>query len=127
MRPMQLAGAAYMAWLGWGFLKADDPEGAETTAQTSTLMSGALVLFLNPKAYLIVALTLAQFAQGAQTLAYVVLVGLIILATYALAFALWAGASIGVGRRLGTRQLNPVYALSIFAAAIWTGWEALGL
>lgn len=125
MRPMQLAGAAYMLWLAWSFLKAGEKAEADGGNRAATPLAGALVLLLNPKAYLIVALTLAQFARGEQTPLYVVLVGVVIVLTYVLAFALWAGASAGVGSRLGARRLNVVYAASIALAAIWTGWEAL--
>ncbi len=149
MRPMQLAGAAYMLWLAWSFLRSDyipsnpapsDPAQTQIsqppTSQTGVsqaeegrslpgIVSGALVLLLNPKAYLIVALTLAQFARGTQTPVYVVLVALVIVLTYMLAFALWAGASAGAGRWLQARQLRLVYAASIALAVLWTGWEAL--
>ena len=118
MRPMQLAGAAYMLWLAWGFLKAGGESGADPSPQARSPLAGALVLLLNPKAYLIVALTLAQFARGGQSPVYVVLVGVVVVLTYILAFGLWAGASAGVDRTLGARRLNVLYAASVTLAAV---------
>lgn len=112
MRPMQLAGAAYMLWLAWGFLKADGDSDAESSPQVRSPLAGALVLLLNPKAYLIVALTLAQFARGGQTPVYVVLVGVVVVLTYLLAFGQWAGTSVGVGRKLGGAALNALHCFS---------------
>ncbi len=56
-----LAGAAYVAWIGWSLMKGGIalPEG-EVAPSSSTFRRGALTNLLNPKAYLF---TLAVFPQ----------------------------------------------------------------
>ena len=82
------------------------------------------MLLLNPKAYLILALTLAQFARGDQTPGYVLGVAAVICATYAVAFAVWAGVAAHSGRALG-KWADRISALSVALAALWTLGEAL--
>ena len=60
MQGLLLAGAAYLAWLGWQLLRSRAPLGLSLPAATpngssrSALAGGAAVCLLNPKAYLFI-------------------------------------------------------------------------
>lgn len=60
------AGAAYVFWLAWLFLRAGAADlGGE--ARRAGFMDGLILLVLNPKAYVIIALMFSQFlTTGAQ-------------------------------------------------------------
>jgi threonine/homoserine/homoserine lactone efflux protein len=65
LRGLALAGAAYMAWIGWGVLReAEAPvhgAAAPPAAPVRVFLRGLMTCLLNPKAYLFVAAVLPQF------------------------------------------------------------------
>ena len=64
---MILAGAAYMAWIGWTLLASaitvDHIGGAKTRSDWSAFRQGAITCLLNPKAYLFVLAVFPQFMR----------------------------------------------------------------
>src|SRR5690349_12784973 len=60
------AGSAYVLYLAWKFLRAGIM-GAGGEARPAGFLDGGLLLILNPKAYMIIALMFTQFLSGARS------------------------------------------------------------
>ena len=118
------AGAAYVVWLAWGFLRAGGIEG-EAEARRATALDGAVLLVLNPKAYLIIALMFTQFLPtgGAAQPALILWITTVFTLNNLVAFAVWTVAGDLLTRRFrstsGARPLNVAFGLLLAAVAIW--------
>jgi len=121
---LRYGGAAYVLWLAWGFLRA----GATTDtaeAQKATALDGAILLLLNPKAYLIIALMFTQFlpVSGASDPALVVWITAVFTLNNFLAFTVWTLAGDLLMRRFrsasGARKMNLVFGAMLAAVAVW--------
>jgi threonine/homoserine/homoserine lactone efflux protein len=129
---MQVAGAAYMVWIGISLLRSTitlDAKAGDQLSQWATFRQGAITCLLNPKAYMFTAAVYPQFmtpAYGAlwpQALVMGVMTVLTQGAIYGgLALAVsqsraWFGAgshaSVFVGRAAGAL---------LIAVALWTAW-----
>jgi threonine/homoserine/homoserine lactone efflux protein len=121
---LRYAGAAYVLWLAWGFLRAGATTGT-TEAREATALDGAILLLFNPKAYLIIALMFTQFlpASGANDPALVVWITLVFTLNNLLAFTVWTLAGDLLTRRFrsasGARLMNVVFGGMLAAVAIW--------
>ncbi|WP_158591577.1 LysE family translocator [Deinococcus cavernae] len=133
MAGMSVAGGLYLSYLGGQMLSSPGAPGSEVGLAGDFqahggALQGALVLLLNPKAYLIVGLTLAQFAAGqAVTLPYVLAVTGAICATFTVAFVLWANLGAG-SKALPARwahRLNVVCAVGVLVMGLWMTWEGV--
>ncbi len=61
---IRIAGALYVLWLAWGLFKAE-PMAAASAARVAGFWDGVVLLLLNPKAYVLMALIYSQFgAEG---------------------------------------------------------------
>ena len=125
MRWLGYAGAAYLLFLAWGLLRAG-PAGGVTPAGRAGragVGSGAALLLLNPKAYVIIALMFAQFADAARSPAGVVWIATVFTLNNLAAFALWTllgdrlAAVCGAGA--GAYWLNAGLAAALAGVAAW--------
>jgi threonine/homoserine/homoserine lactone efflux protein len=121
---LRYGGAAYVLWLAWGFLRA----GAATDtaeARRATALDGAILLLVNPKAYLIIGLMFTQFlpATGANNAALVIWITAVFTLNNLLAFTLWTLAGDMLLRRFrsasGARAMNLAFGGMLAAVAIW--------
>lgn len=135
-RALALTGAAYVLWLGASALVAarrpDSPTGeAEVPLRIPGFGAGALVLVLNPKAYLIIALMFTQFlnagdSQGVQA----VLITSIFTVNNLMAFVIWAAAGQGLAllahRRGWTQGVDTFFAVCLLGVGVWlllSAWQ----
>ncbi len=121
---LRYGGAAYVLWLAWGFLRA----GATTVtaeARRATVLDGAILLLLNPKAYVIIALMFTQFlpVSGANDPALVVWIATVFTLNNLLAFTVGTLAGDLLLRRFrsasGARRMNLAFGAMLAAVAVW--------
>ena len=121
---LRLGGAAYVFWLAWGFLRAGATTGT-TEARQASVRDGAILLLLNPKAYLIIGLMFTQFlpAPGVYDPALVVWITVVFTLNNLLAFTVWTVAGDLLARRFrsasGARRLNVCFGAMLAAVAVW--------
>jgi threonine/homoserine/homoserine lactone efflux protein len=121
---LRYGGVAYVFWLAFGFLRAGATTGTSEARHASAL-DGAILLFLNPKAYLIIALMFTQFlpASGANDPVLVVWITAVFTLNNLMAFTLWTLAGDLLTRRFrnasGARLMNSVFAGMLAVVAVW--------
>lgn len=121
---IRYAGAAYILWLAWGLARAG-VLADEADARPASAVDGVVLLLLNPKAYLIIALMFTQFAgasdEGKTML--VLWIAVIFTLNNAVAFSLYAALGDGMTARWRTaetaRVLNLGFAAVLAGVAIW--------
>jgi len=128
MSLLRWAGAAWLLWLAFGFLRAG-AGGAGQGARPLGVLGGALLLLLNPKAYMIIALMFSQFLPTApQTGAPSVAGAVLWITTFftlnnLVAFTLWtvAGARLAAAFRIDrqARRINTGFGVALALVALW--------
>ncbi|MEM8789137.1 MAG: LysE family translocator [Pseudomonadota bacterium] len=121
---IKIAGALYVLWLAWKMLKAGTLKASQD-ANAASFADGVLLLILNPKAYVIIALMftqfLGQFPLGIT--ASVLLITTVFTANNLIAFSVWilAGDRIASYFRSpeSARRLNTIFGLTLAAVAVW--------
>ena len=121
---MRYLGSAYIFWLALKFLRAGATDDGKD-ARRATVMDGAILLLLNPKAYLIIALMFTQFLQANSNSG----AGLVFWITSVftlnnfVAFTVWTIAGDVLMRRFrsedSARPLNIASGLMLAAVTIW--------
>lgn len=121
---LKLAGSLYVLWLAWKLFRAGALEDS-ATAKPATFKDGVILLVLNPKAYVIIALMFTQFLNQSDMglLAAVLLITTVFTLNNLIAFAIWAliGDKIaGIFRTPGrAKNLNIMFAGILAAVAVW--------
>jgi len=121
---LRYGGAAYVFWLAWGFLRARAMTGTAKPRE-ATALDGVILLLLNPKAYLIIALMFTQFlpASGAGDPALVIWITAVFTLNNLLAFTVWTLAGDLLTRRFrsaaGARPMNVGFGVMLAAVAVW--------
>jgi threonine/homoserine/homoserine lactone efflux protein len=121
-RAMQLAGAALVLWLALRIARSGATRGGPEARPLGTA-GGALLLLVNPKAYLIIALMFSQFLPGESSLAAVLWITTVFTLNNLLAFTAWTL----LGERLArvflsereARWLNLGFGLMLGGVAVW--------
>lgn len=121
---LKLLGGLYILWIAWRFLKASHT-GVTKTASSARFSDGVMLLLLNPKAYVIIALMFTQFLPPSdrENAGLVILITTVFTLNNLLAFTVWTL----VGDQLATvfsspeqaRLLNKGFALMLFGVAVW--------
>lgn len=118
------AGAAWVLWIAWKFWRAGAGD-TRAAAVHATALDGAVLLILNPKAWLIIALMFSQFltpGQGGQT-ALVLWIATVFTLNNLVAFTGWTLLGDALGRLFRApaqaRRLNAAFALSLAGVAVW--------
>lgn len=121
---VQYAGAAYVLWLAWRLWRAGADGGNGWTGR-ATFRDGAVLLLLNPKAYLIISLMFSQFLppDEADPLLLVLLISTVFTLNNLVAFTVWSALGDGLGRlfrdEASARRLNAALALTLGGVALW--------
>lgn len=119
---MRVAGAAYVLYLAWGLFRAP-PLQDNTLSRPAGAGSGALLLLLNPKAYVIIALMFTQFLPPAAPLQTVLWITTVFTLNNLVAFSAWTLLGDGIARRFRdpsqARQMNRLLGLTLAAVALW--------
>jgi len=132
---MLLAGAAYIAWIGYSLIRHAEADSALPQARASgtgwrTFAQAVTTALLNPKAYLFMLAVFPQFLRPEVGPVWwqCVVLGLIIWAVQAGVYGSLAMVASGAGRGLGTRpRLQALMARGagavLVAGAAFTAWE----
>lgn len=121
---MRWAGSAYMLLLALRFLRAGAGPG-RTEARAAGLGGGAMLLVLNPKAYVIIALMFSQFLAGeaAGSRAAVIWISTVFTLNNLAAFLLWTLAGERLAAHLrsaaAARRLHLGFGLMLAGVALW--------
>lgn len=119
---LKIAGSLYVLWLAWKLWRAGSLD-SQQDAKPANFWDGALLLVLNPKAYIIIALMFSQFITRSSTVVDVVLISAIFTLNNLAAFTLWTV----VGDRLArtyrnedqSRHLNSVFGGLLAIVGFW--------
>lgn len=118
------AGSAYVFYLAWTFFRAGAVDGSDS-ARPAGFLDGVVLLIMNPKAYLIIALMFTQFlieAELDRTLA-IVWIATVFTLNNLIAFTAWAAVGDRIAMRLrdeeNARKLNMVFGAVLAGVAIW--------
>lgn len=131
-RVMRIAGALYVGWLGLGFLRAaassDRSAAGLGSAAGAGFRDGAVILVLNPKAYLIIGLLFTQFLEpGADQAGRVLALSLVFTLNNLVAFVAWTLAGIALARLLARgasgRSVDAVFGACLVGVC---GWMLMG-
>jgi len=121
---MRYLGSAYVFWLAATFLRAGATADGRT-ARRATMVDGAVLLLLNPKAYLIIALMFTQFlpVDSTSRVGLVVWISTVFTLNNLVAFTVWTAAGDVLMRRFrserSARVLNIASGLMLAAVALW--------
>ena len=121
---MTWAGSAYMLWLAYVFLRAGPMEG-EAEIRRATFLDGAVLLILNPKAYVIIALMFTQFLDpaGRDFLPRLLAITTVFTLNNLVAFTLWTLLGEALARLFRTpraaRVLNAAFGITLALVALW--------
>ena len=121
---LKIAGSLYVLWIAWKLFKAGTLEGSED-AKPATFFDGIILLILNPKAYVIIALMFTQFLGAIETgtLASVMLISTIFTFNNLVAFSIWALIGDKIAGYFRTpesaQKLNRVFGGILASVAVW--------
>lgn len=121
---LKTAGGIYVLWLAFTLARAGR-QNEQTVADETGFATGAMLLVLNPKAYVIILLMFTQFADAgpADLTARVVLITLLFTLNNLLAFSLWALAGDALGRLFRSETaawwLNLAFAGVLAGVGLW--------
>lgn len=121
---LKIAGSLYVLWIAWKLFKAGMLEGSET-AKPATFTDGVILLILNPKAYVIIALMFTQFLAKSESgwLVTVVLITTVFTLNNLIAFSIWALIGDKIAGYFRTpesaRKLNMMFGTILAAVAVW--------
>ena len=120
----RIAGALYVFWLALGLVRAGMQPG-RAEARPASFCNGVVLLLLNPKAYVIIALMFTQFPSvtGSGRMTEVLGITTLFTLNNLVAFSIWTLA----GERLGAlfanaasgRALNVSFGLILAGVAVW--------
>lgn len=122
---VRVIGCAYVFWLAIGFLRAGVAgPGRDADLHVPGFADGVILLLLNPKAYVIIALIFSQFlTSGAPKLVEVMAITTLFTLNNLLAFTLYtlAGDRLAQSFRSASsaRRLNLVFGLMLALVALW--------
>lgn len=121
---IKYAGSAYVLYLAWLLIKAGTLDD-DADARHSGFADGVVLLLLNPKAYVIIALMFTQFTPltGPSDVWLVVWISAVFTLNNLVAFSLWAA----IGDILASafrnaehaKRLNMLFGAMLAAVAIW--------
>ncbi len=125
---LKIAGSAYVLWIAWRLFRSGTHEGA-ADARPASFTDGAVLLLLNPKAYVIIALMFTQFLapSDAGRLLPVLFITTIFTLNNLVAFSVWTY----VGDRLAAmfavperaRMLNVVFGALLAGVGVWMAFS----
>ncbi|ESX49519.1 LysE family translocator [Mesorhizobium sp. C416B] len=135
-KPLLIAGAAYMAFIGISLMRSSITVGHDGRAGSRTawkaFRQGLVTCLINPKAYLFIFAVYPQFLKPDYGPIWMqaTVMGLLTVATQA---AIYGGLAITAGRSRNLLVANPrktafagrAAGLLLFAVSVFTAWEGL--
>ena len=121
---LKIAGSLYVLWIAWSIFNSGSTED-KNSAKPATTLDGVILLILNPKAYVIIALMFTQFLTDSYDgkVEMVVLITTVFTINNLIAFSIWAlvGDKIGAYFRTedSARRLNRIFGVILAAVAVW--------
>nr|WP_321481409.1 LysE family translocator [uncultured Cohaesibacter sp.] len=121
---LKLAGSLYVLWIAWKMFKSGTLQQQET-ARPVSFWDGVVLLLLNPKAYVIIALMFTQFLDQSESgwLSEVILITTIFTLNNLIAFSLWALAGDRIADYFrapsSARILNITFSTALAIVAVW--------
>lgn len=129
---LSLVGGAYVIWIGFQFLQAARAapvaEAGHGPAQSKVgFNDGAIVLLLNPKAYVIIGLLFTQFLTASNDrFGEVFIISTIFTLNNLVAFIVWTLAGVTIAALLrgeaAHRNLNIGFGLCLITVGLWMIW-----
>jgi homoserine/homoserine lactone efflux protein len=123
---LRIAGALYLAWLGWKLIRSPDFDlqaQRVSTPRGGYFLQGFLVLMANPKALLWFGAFIPQFVDpNGNYVAQIALLGLTAMAVALLTDGAWAILTGGAGRLLSrtrVRLVSRVSGVFLIGGGIW--------
>lgn len=121
-RAIQLAGVAFLLWMAWKLARDDGALKADANGKGSSLLVGAAMQWLNPKAWMAAVAGMGAFAADGDA-ARIWQFAVLYFAICYLSIACWAYAGTFLRSRLndpsGMRRLNRSMALLLAASAVY--------
>ncbi len=120
---VKIAGSLYVLWIAWKLFKSGALKESGV-AGPATFVDGAVLLILNPKAYVIIALMFTQFLDpsGGQTVA-VLLITTVFTVNNLIAFSIWTLAGDRLSKIFrapeSAHRLNMVFGATLALVAVW--------
>lgn len=121
---LKIAGSLYVLWIAWKLFKAGILEG-DQQARPASFSDGVILLILNPKAYVIIALMFTQFLTqtGMGQFLTVLLITTVFTLNNLIAFSIWALIGHKIAGFFRTPQsaqkLNMMFGLILALVAVW--------
>ena len=120
---LRIAGGLYVLRLAWQLVRSEARGVIDATAGGLGGRDGALLLLLNPKAYVIIALMFTQFLRSDAHVGNVVLVASVFTANNLLAFSIWTALGDSMMRRFrspaSARRLNVGLGIALAVVGCW--------
>lgn len=121
---LRLAGSGYVLWIAWKLFRSG-VLGDNETAKPATFLDGIILLVVNPKAYVIIALMFTQFLEGfdAGRVFSVLLISTVFTLNNLLAFTVWTLVGERIADRFrapgSARKLNMMFGVVLALVAVW--------
>lgn len=121
---LKTPGALYVLWIAWKIFRSGAFDGHEA-AKPATFTDGVILLALNPKAYVIIALMFTQFLGQSESgwVVTVILITTVFTINNLIAFSIWALIGDKIAGYFRTpesaRKLNMLFGVILAAVAVW--------
>lgn len=121
---LKVVGSLYVLWLAWKMFSAGTLEGEEA-AKPATFADGVVLLILNPKAYVIIALMFTQFLGQSESgwLVTVLLITTVFTMNNLIAFSVWVLIGDKIAGYFRTpesaQKLNMLFGIILAGVAVW--------
>lgn len=119
---IKVAGSLYVLWLAWRLWRAGSLDSTEQ-ANPANFFDGVILLLLNPKAYVIIALMFSQFLKEASSTAEVIAISVIFTLNNLVAFTLWTVVGDWLARTFRSeehaRYLNTTFGGILAIVGVW--------
>ncbi len=121
---LKTAGSLYVLWIAWKIFRAGTLEGHET-AKPATFIDGVILLILNPKAYVIIALMFTQLlgqSEGGWVVTVILITTVFTIKNF-ISFSIWALIGDKIAGYFRTpesaQKLNMLFGIILAAVAVW--------
>jgi len=118
---IRIAGSLYVLWLAWKLGTAG--RAGHQEAKAASFWDGAVLLILNPKAYVIIALMFSQFLVATSNMLQVAVISVIFTLNNLVAFTLWTTLGDWLGKTFRSeeraRYLNATFGVILATVGVW--------
>jgi len=118
---IRIAGSLYVLWLAWKLGTAG--RAGHQEAKAASFWDGAVLLILNPKAYVIIALMFSQFLGATSSVIQVAVISVIFTLNNLVAFTLWTTLGDWLGKTFRSeeraRYLNATFGVILATVGVW--------